>query len=80
MHDDDKIVVKEEKSQKVQWFLLQCVVWLLQCVVWLHWFVVFFSKGYWFLSELAFTNKLLHKGATMILSKHLDTVEKEFEE
>ena len=73
LHDDDKIVVKEEKIQKVQWFLLQCVVWL-------QWFVVFFSKGYWFLSELAFTNKLLHKGATMILSKHLDTVQKEYEE
>jgi hypothetical protein len=75
--DDDKRANKilgwVGKSQKVPWLLLQCVLWLQRCVV-------FFSKGYWFLSELAFTNKLVHKIATMILSKHLGKVNREFKE
>lgn len=76
--DDDgdkranKILGCVGKCQKVPWLFLQCVLWLQRCVV-------FFSKGYWLLSELAFTNKLVQKIARMILSRHLGKVNREFE-
>lgn len=79
LHDDDdkranQIIGKEgESTRKVPRFLLQCVFRL-------QWFIVFFSKGFWFLAELVLTNKFLHKVATKILSKHLDTVNTEFKE
>lgn len=52
---------------------------LLRCLYWLQFFVVFFSKGCWFLSELMFRNRAMRRLSSLLLYNRLHTAISETE-
>ena len=68
-------MIAKEKKERISFLSA-----FLQCVIWVQRSVVFFSKVYWFLSQIIFGNFFICKIVSIIFSNHFKKVDKDVQE